>query len=296
MKLLKVFRVFLAVIIAGLSFVSAQDKQISLSAQLTDSDIKFEETTDLQVTVIWRGDRAKYMFEPFPLPQTQNLMVQGTSTAVTSGTDSLGSYFSRTYTYTFKPITGGIGLIDPITLRYVEVPDSLPGELTTQQFQVAISEPQVVKHSNNQWYSYLLYIFGGFGILVIGFGAVWYFKLRKKTQVEPILTAEELFLNEFNQGKKEGGSDRKIFFTRLHRALTKYIEVKYDFSTTGKTSVHITEYLENRQMDMEHREKLIKWLSTAEKEKYAPLAGEPGDTIRLATEIENHFRNLNKSS
>jgi hypothetical protein len=77
--------------------------------------------------------------------------------------------------------------------------------------------------------------------------------------------------------------------------LIGYISEKYGIGTVGRTTRDIADDLEKSEIELEHKEKLSAWLILADKEKYAPHAGEPGDIIRLTTEMEKYFQDLNKS-
>ncbi len=272
----------------------SQDSEISFSANLSKSDIKFEETTDLDITVKWWGDKSRYIFEAFPLPETQNLMVKGTSTAISSGTENGKQYISRTYKYTLQPTDAGVGAIEPITLKYIEMPDSIPGELTTQRFQVLIAAPKIVPQKDESDTS-LIFILGGIILLGVVVVIVIFIRAGNKKPKEIKKTPEETFLEELAEIKKETGTERKLLYSRLYKLLVGYIAEKYGIGTTGRTTRDIADDLEKSDMEPERKEKLGTWLILADKEKYAPHAGKPGDTIRLTTEMEKYFQDLNKS-
>ena len=71
-----------------------------------------------------------------------------------------------------------------------------------------------------------------------------------------------------------------------------YIQNKFDIKTTGKTAELILSDIDKLEIPADDKEKISAWLSRAEKEKYAPFEGEPGDIIRLITELENFFNKL----
>ena len=293
MKALRFLAIFLTVLLIYFFSAEAQESEISLSSKLSKADIKFEETTDLEVTVKWWGDKSRYLFEAFPLPETQNLMVQGTSTAISSGVEEGDTYVSRTYKYTFKPTEDGVGVIEPITLKYIELPDSIPGELSTQRFQVLIAAPKVVP-SDKEGISGLLYIIGGLVILGAVGAVIIFIKAGNRGPEEDVRAPEEVFIEKLGEIRKESGTDRKQFFSKLYKLLVGYIGEKHNIETIGRTTRDISDDLEKSEIDISQKEKLGLWLTIADKEKYAPHAGEPGDIIRLTTEMEKHFRNLNK--
>lgn len=294
MKPLRLLTIFLTVFFVFGLRGNAQDSEISFSAELSKADIKFEDTTDLNITVKWWGDKSRYIFEAFPLPETQNLQVQGTSTAISSGTEEGKQYVSRTYKYTFKPTDAGVGAIEPITLKYIEMPDSVPGQLTTQRFQVLIAAPKIVPKEDEST-SNLFYIIGGIILLGAVVVIIIFIRAGNKKPKEIKKSPEEIYLDELAETKKETGTERKLFYSRLYKLLVGYIAEKYEIGTIGRTTQDIAEDLENSDIEIEHKEKLKAWLILADKEKYAPHAGEPGDTIRLTTEMEKYFQDMNKS-
>ncbi|MCP4634023.1 MAG: hypothetical protein GY855_13945, partial [candidate division Zixibacteria bacterium] len=74
-------------------------------------------------------------------------------------------------------------------------------------------------------------------------------------------------------------------------ALTEYVKLKYKIETSGQTSKIVSDRLEKLEIPISEKEKLSGWLIHSEKEKYAPFGGEPGDIIRLISEIENFLSN-----
>jgi hypothetical protein len=131
------------------------------------------------------------------------------------------------------------------------------------------------------------------GAVLIGAFIFIIIKIKSKPDVEPVKSPEERFLEILAQIKAESQSDRKIFFTKLHSALSNFIESKYNINTSGQTAEVISGNLEKLEISADEKEKISFWLIHSEKEKYAPFEGEPGDIIRLITELENYFGSIN---
>ena len=145
---------------------------LSLSAELDKTDIKFDETVSLTIQVKWTGNLQDYGFKIFSLPKTDRLEVLGTTSKIASNIENGAEVTTRTYKYTFKPTEAGQGVIYPITLDYVAMPDSIPGQLETQQFSVLIAKPVAVKQAEGThivWYVVigLFLIFSGAGVFII---------------------------------------------------------------------------------------------------------------------------------
>jgi hypothetical protein len=263
-------------------------EEISLSAALDKTDIPFESTVNLNLEIKWQGGVGQYAFELLPLPATQKLKVLGTTSAVSSRVENGHEITTRAFKYTLKPTQFGIGLIEPIILKYVSLPDSIPGQLASQQFQVIIAKP-VPPPAESKTKIYLLIFISA---IILASGAIFLLIRRRgnRTKKEPEKTPEQYLLVDLALIKKESLSDRKLFFTRLYKILTDYLERKYAWITAGKTTSVLLNELQNLDLLAGDKEKLSCWLTLAEKEKYAPSGGAPGDTIRLSTEIESFFK------
>lgn len=269
----------------------AYSEEISLSAGLDKTDIAFEDSLSLTVILKWQGDIRKYAFEILPLPKTEKLKVVGTSSAIASGEEDKVEITKRTFRYTLKPTLSGVGVIEPIVLKYISWPDSIPGELTTQQFKVMIADPlPPPKKSEFPMFWLILIIF--VIVIIIIFMVI----KKRRPQGEPEKTAEKAFRDGLKKIKDGAQSDRKTFFTKLYKLLSVYIEVRYKINTVGKTAVVISEELDKLDIPLRQKEKLIGWMMQAETGKFAPLSGTPGDIIRLITELENFFQEIDVSN
>ncbi|UCD94625.1 MAG: hypothetical protein JSU69_00825 [Candidatus Zixiibacteriota bacterium] len=264
--------------------VSAQE--ISLSGGVDKTDIAFEDSLTLAVEIKWIGDITSYSFGLLPLPETENLQVVGTSSAISSSTEQDQDITTRTFKYTLRPTGSGVGVIEPIVLNYVAWPDSIPGELMTQQFKILIAAP-VPSEGEGGLSLIVRMILAAFIVLAAAVGLVLW--KRRAPKAEPARTAGEKFLEAFEAVKSEAQSDRKLFFTKLYKLLTSYLSEEYKLDVTGKTAKLILEGLNELDIPMERKEKIAAWLENAEREKFAPGGGSPGDVLRLVTEIESFF-------
>ncbi len=279
--------ILIAVIIAFPAFLWGSD--LSLSAELDKTDIKFDETINLTIEVKWTGNLQDYGFKIFSLPKTDRLKVLGTTSKIASNIENGAEVTTRTYKYTFKPIEAGQGVIYPITLDYVAMPDSTPGQLETQEFSVMIAKPVAVKKSGGShvvWFVIvgLFIIFSVAGVIII-------LHYRRKAAKEPVLSPDDELLAELERIKKEVAGDRQAFFTRLYKAILHYIEKMYDLDLQGLTLEAVGDKLGGSNIPEARKEQLMGWLKLAEKEKFAPGTGSPGEALRLATEIENIVKN-----
>ena len=286
MRIRRLYFIFILLLFPALSLNAGEN--ISLSTALDRIDIQFEETVELKLEIKWQGDITSYAFEVIPLPELENLKVLGTSSAISSGFENDKEITTRTFKYTLKPTGSGVGTINPITLQSVSMPDSIPGQLSTQLMKVNIAKPiPVEKESGVQIYLYLVV-----AALMIAAVLIVVLKKRNRPNVEPVKSPEEHFIDTLAQIKANSQSDRTLFFTKLHAALVNYIEAKFSIATSGQNAEKIADNIDKLEISINEKEKISGWLIQSEKEKYAPFGGEPGDIIRLISELENFFNDI----
>lgn len=287
------FSCFLIILVAG-GLLKADE--ISLSATLDKNEIAFEGKINLSLEVKWEGDITDYSFGVMPLPETRNLQVAGTRSTISSVDEDGREMTVRAFDYTFKPTQAGTGIIYPIIFDYISWPDSIPGELTSQQFEVAIAPPlPPPEESDSSLLSTVVIVVLATIVVVI---LVYVFIRLRKARVtgEPALSVERQFLDELSVIKKESQIDRKVFFTRLYKLLTDYMERKYDLHLSGRMAQNILADLDRLDISGDAKDKIGGWLKQADKEKFAPSAGTPGDIIRLISEMEDYFTKLDSQN
>ena len=168
------------------------------------------------------------------------------------------------------------------------MPDSIPGELSTQTLNITIDKPLPPPEKTNSW-KYLIVLLV---LVVVAAMILVIIKLRRKPEAAPVQIPEEIFSEELAVIKKESQADRKIFFTRLHSALVDYLRNKHSISYSGRTAKAVAEDIDQLEIPAGEKERLVAWLTQAEKEKYAPFGGDPGDLLRLTTELEKFFAGI----
>jgi len=260
-------------------------ERISLSAHLDKTDIPFEGTAELQLEIRWYGDITSYAFEVLPLPEMENLKVLGTSSSISSEMEDGQEVTTRFFKYRLKPTSSGTGSINPITLQCVSMPDSIPNQLATQLMTINIAKPVPVEEKGEIPVYFIVLLIA---VLIAGFIFI-VLRMRKKPEQVPDKNPEEIFFEDLVRLKQDGQSDRKIFFTRLYRMLTLFIEKKYGLGIINQTAEIIAAKLDSVEIPINDKEKLIHWLIKSEKEKYAAFGGEPGYIIRLTAELEKYF-------
>nr|MBN2276747.1 hypothetical protein [candidate division Zixibacteria bacterium] len=263
--------------------------EISLTGTVDRTEMAFEDRLNLELQIRWQGVITDYTFEIMPLPTTENLKVVGTSSTISSTLEDGVDYTTRSFKYSLQPTGSGIGAIEPVTFNYVSLPDSIPGQLTTQRFTVQIAKPAARPQETGTVPYIIIYV----TILVIiaaVVAVIIIIRKKRAARAVPEPSLEDKFRDQMETLKKEAGGDRQLFFTRFYRLILLYLESKFGIKTAGKTTALILANLEKTDMPPERQEKIAGWLKQAEQEKFAPGRGTPGDVMRIITEVDDFLR------
>lgn len=261
---------------------------ISLSQSLDKHEIAFEDRVTLTLSLSWPGPQYAYRFDRPLQPQLEDFQIGPFSTSISSEGTGDDEVTTKTFAYTLIPINYGSVEIEPIAIPYVSYPDSIPGELVSEPMTVQVARPvppqEVADAIATEW------IIAGI-LLVLSIGAaIVILRLRKSPLTGESFTgpAEE-FLDRLHKLKTESGSDVKKFQTGLFSLLSDYLSKEYDLALANKNATQIEEEIAKTDMPRERQQRIFGWLTRAEKEKYSPVAAAPGETVRLATEIQQYF-------
>jgi hypothetical protein len=260
---------------------------ISLSQKLDRTDLAFEDSVTLELTLTWTGPQYAYRFDRPLQPRLEKFQIGPFSTAIGSSGSGADEITTRTFTYTLIPIGSGAARIEPVTIAYVSYPDSIPGELVSEPItvQIAAPIPVIVEESHVTWW-----LFSGVLIGAAALAAVVILRMRRSPMSgKNLLTPAERFMDNMNRLKNEAGSDLKKFQTGLFGALSLYLGEEYNLALSNKNSAQIAAALKATSIPDSRKERILGWLDRAEREKYSPAAGAPGETIRLATEVQQYF-------
>ncbi|MEE8577095.1 MAG: hypothetical protein V3T31_07550 [candidate division Zixibacteria bacterium] len=299
-------RLFVAtLIIITLSTGQTFAAGIALSQSLDQSAIKFDEQAVLRIELSWDGPQSAYRFERPLQPVLDKLKVGRFSTSInsqqsapgatsatgaTGTTGGTGEVTTKLFLYNLIPTDYGQGRVEPITISYLSWPDSIPGELVTEPMILAVSKPEA-KPEPKEGLPVWFYI--GVGISLLGGAAVTIHKLKKRK--EPAQTEQtdvELFLDDLKKIREDAGSELKKFQTGLYRALMAFLKSRYDIIPVGKTLEELVTELEATDLSVDQRHTIATWLDRAQREKYSPAKVAPGETIRLANEVEQFFEKM----
>jgi hypothetical protein len=275
--------------IAGVSGAAQDD--ISLTQQVSETSIAFEDDVSFEVILTWTGPQHRYIFDRPLSPALSGLKVGSFSTSVgTAPTDS-GQITTKRFRFQLIPTRSGTAAVQPINIEYTGWPDSLPGELVTEAVTILVAAPArrpEISQGLSGW------VKAAIVLAVIGIaGGLWYgaHRRRLRSLVKQTTPKDEL-LNGLENLQAEAGSDLKKFQTGLYQLLLTYLNDTYGILTTGRSVNDIMASLESSDLSAGRREKLAYWIERAEREKYAPVQAAPGETVRLANEIKQFFENM----
>jgi len=281
--------IFILLFSGGLSVAD----EISVSSRISTTELAYEEEVTLIVELKWVGSITSYSFSIMPLPTADNLKVAGSSSTISSAIENGADVTIRKFKYNFIPTLAGKSTIHPVTFDYISWPDSIPGQLSTQEFNLFVAEPiPKVKESGNAIYFYLILAF----LFTAGGGLTVFLLISRSKRVEKEVPIEESFVEQLGEIKKESHADRKAFFGKLYRLLLWYLESKYLIEVKGKTVQTVINSIEEQEISFDNKERIVEILKQSDLEKFAPSRGEPGDILRLCAELESYFGKINDNN
>jgi hypothetical protein len=100
------------------------------------------------------------------------------------------------------------------------------------------------------------------------------------------------FLDELTALKQEAGGDLKKFQTGLYKILSGFLTAQYGLNPDGVPDDEVEKLLEPTDLAESQRKQISAWLVQARRDKFRPVVGAPGETIRLEAEIRRCFEQL----
>jgi hypothetical protein len=262
---------------------------ISLSQSIDKTEMAFEDRAVFEITIEWSGQQHAFRF-PVPLnPNIDRLKVEKFTSSISSTGQGEYEKTTKKFIYVLAPTSSGQGKVDPITVSYITWPDSVAGELITEQVIINIAEQRVSSKSSEL----PLWIPLTGVLLLLGSGAAIMASVSKaKKSKKPTLTPVDEALQVLSALKTETGSDMKRFQTGVYNLLSKFLKSKYNVEIDGLSDEKLEGQLSKSQLSKEDREAVKKWLIQAEKDKFRPMESSPGETVRLETELRRFFEKL----
>ncbi len=277
--------IFLSLLLLVAAAVIVRADGISVSQSLDKSQLAFDDSATFEITLQWPGSQFAYRF-PQPLdPQFEKLRVGRFESSVTSKGSGAGEITYKTFRYTLLPLAAGEGRIEPVRISYLTAPDSIPGEVVTEGMSVTIAAPPPIPEQRR---APLVWVWVAvWTVLVAGAVAagVMIRKRRRAVPPVPVKTPKDKALEELASVRKEAGEDLKRFQAGVYRVLADYLQARFDIRADELDDQKLVEAIMGTDLPAGARSKLADWVVTARMDKFRPVAGAPGETLRRASDI-----------
>jgi len=264
--------------------------EIAISQSLDRFRIPFEDSVHFDIVLQWQGPQSSYLFTSPLGPSFDRLQKRGFTSSISATGAGDDEVTTKRFRYTLIPTSAGPATIDPITVSYISWPDSVPGQLVTEAMTVQIAEPlpPVEQGGAATWW---IVIIGSVAVLVlVAFVLVRWSAARQPKEIEK--TPVEQFLNRLTALKREAGGDLKKFQVGLYESMAAFLKARYDIELDRLGDDDMSAALETTDLNDDQKEQIGRWLVQARRDKFRPVVGAPGETIRLETEIRKFFEKL----
>jgi len=262
---------------------------ISVSQSLSESTIPFESSAAFEIKLQWNGPQWAYRFDRPLSPTFDRLKVKGFTSSISSRGSGPDEISIKTYQYTLIPTSSGRGTIDPVNIPYVALPDSIPGELVTEEMTIQISEPVPVEETN--WTKIIL-IITVIAIVLVSIIVVFFLKLRKRGDMEIKKSPKDKGLEDLAALKIDAGNDMKKYQAGLYQLLKDFVMAQYSINVEPLEDDEIIKNIVECGLSKAEGGKLSGWIVKARQDKFRPVVSAPGDTIRLETEVKEFFSKI----
>ena len=264
--------------------------EISISAEISQSSIAFEDKDTLTVKLVWEGEPFLYQIDDFPMPVLEKFEILGSSSSVSSAIDSTAAspeITTRTFRYILQPNDFGTGIISPLNITAKQRVTGEARELQTGRLTVEIAKP-VPQSDSESGISVLYFLLISF-VFIIGAGVLVIIIRRKKgRETDP--PVDMSYLDSLREIKKETVSDSKLFYSRLYRLLLSFLEKERGLDVSGKTGEEVIRIIGELEDDAE-KANLMQWINQAQKVKYRPEAPSSGDVENCFNAVHKFFEN-----
>jgi hypothetical protein len=280
------------IIAAGLSS-SAWAGEISLAQSLDRSDIPYEERANLEIVVTWHGNQAAYRFDRPLQPQLDKLRVKEFSSSISSEGTGADEISTKRFRYSLTPTASGTARVEPMVIKYISWPDSLPGELVTEAMTITVAsaKPAAKPFTLKQHKTTIFATAGGL-VLVGGLGVGLMVRSRRRRPKPVEKSVSEQFLERLPQLRQEANGDLKKFQTGLYKNLLWFLSAEYGLTFANEPVEQILRQLDHAGIPDRIKDRICGWLLQADRVKFSPMEPLPGEAIRLESEVRQFFETI----
>lgn len=273
------------------SVSSSAAQGITIIQNLDRTDMPYESTAILDVSLSWPGPASEYLFDRPPQLPLERLKVAQISSAISSTGTGPSEVTTKKIKFTLKPTSSGLGRIDPATFGYLHLADSVAGSVSTQALTISIAEPvRVAKRKAAVLASRTQLALTAAAVLALIGGLYLFVRIRNRRPQPVVQSPAEEFLEQVGVLRQSTAGDLRRFQTGLYRLLVTFLSSQYQLNLAGLSTKEILDLLEHTSMTEKQRDKIAGWMWRATREKFSPLAPAPGETIRLEAEIREFFQ------
>ncbi|MFQ5607776.1 MAG: hypothetical protein ACE5GA_07495 [Candidatus Zixiibacteriota bacterium] len=252
----------------------ADNGRIEISTSLSDSLVVAEDSVILSCEVVWDQDAVHPLSQSPPSLRLKRLEV-GSVNSRSGVITRDGRRFTRSvFRYTLRPTRSGLGMIEPLEVAYISLPDSIPLVASSGGMSVRITIPPGVRTESGPgtW----LWITLALALAAVSTVAALMMKSRRESGSEIKALERELQLRLGKLKVLTSGS-RADFYTEMHSLLSQVCSLNVDTPDGALT-------LDQFEPELERR--LERWLAESARSKFIPGRGEPGELLRRFVEIE----------
>lgn len=259
-------------------------QELSLETTLDRTETEFSELITLTYRLTYDPSQVALASDGAPRPEIKRLEFHSFSSSNRSLNRGGVALVEQEYSYQLKPIASGAGRIEPVSISYFLLPDSTSAQVLSEELkaQIAIPRPEGDSTGLPFWFWIAL------PLLALAGGVVFWFLRRGDSDSEdPHTVAVHTRLVLL---KSLTAKPRSQFYETLYDALYDLAKDAGFSSARRGDSDRLLADISAAAAPGEIREPLVHWLSTSARGKFAPDAGQPGETLREYHEVEDFLR------
>ena len=275
-------------------FASADAQEVSLSAKLDTSAIAYDGAATLIVKVEWGdlGPRQGIVFTSPPHLKADGLVIGAVTTRVSQFQRGTAPFVAREFSFILRPLKPGRAIIHPAEISYVTLPDSTPGTLMTPELILMVAQPAPPGFMESVSLATLVIVIL-IGATLLAGGVLVYVRRREKLNLgeREGQLALSVVVRALATLESATHKPRNEFYAALSDTLSELVIGRVGGSLKrSQTEAIVTAAEGDISLSESARSRLVEWLRLAAREKYTPGLGQPGETVRVFSEVEEFLK------
>ncbi|MFC1492514.1 hypothetical protein ACFL6O_01040 [candidate division KSB1 bacterium] len=221
---------------------------ISISTNISRTEVPSNETVDLTVMVSWEGAPDRFEIERLENPELSNLEITGSQSLSRSEIRDGKVFTVREYTFNLSPVERGMGYIESMTIRFKDRATDKRDFLSTQRLTVKGLPP--VYPADYSWVWKFVIV-----IIVLGFSAgitIPFLLQRKKrveSETEPEAPAEDRYMEELMAIKDRNSLSYRQRLDDVITVFRNYLNEKFNIPEGSRSEKALVEFLDSEGLD-----------------------------------------------